>query len=331
MHMYAVIDLHCDTIPNMYSEEKEGKEISLLSHSGMINLEKMKAGGYWCQCFSLFTNLGTLKEKGEQPFDHVNHLSDFWMQEIGKYPNLIRQVTNAGEIEENARDGILSAMMTVEEGAVYEGKLENLYALYEKGVRMSTLTWNYPNELGYPNPEFAPGVRPIPDTEHGLTDTGRSFVEEMERLGVIIDLSHLNDAGIRDVLDMTKGPVIASHSNARALCPHLRNLTDANLRSIGEKGGIIGVNYLVDFLEEGATIARVDRMTEHMAYIRNLAGIEAVALGSDFDGFEEPCEIDSADKLPLLAQAMERRGFKPWEIEKVFSGNALRVFRDVLG
>ncbi len=328
--MYAVIDLHCDTIPNMYAEKKEGKEISLLSRSGMIDLEKMKAGGYWCQCFSLFTNLGTLREHGEEPFDHVDRLSDFWRQEIGRYPAQIRQVTSAREIEENAKAGILSAMMTVEEGAVYEGKIENLYALYEKGVRMSTLTWNFPNELGYPNPEFAPGVRPIPDTVHGLTDMGRCFVEEMERLGVIIDLSHLNDAGIRDVLDMTKGPVIASHSNARALCPHLRNLTDENLRRIGEKGGVIGINYLVDFLEEGVTIARVDRMAEHMVYIRNLAGIEAVALGSDFDGFEEPCELTGADRLPLLAQAMERRGFKAGEIEKVFSGNALRVFRDVL-
>ncbi len=329
--MYAVIDLHCDTIPNMYAEKEEGKEISLLSRSGMIDLEKMKAGGYWCQCFSLFTNLGTLREHGEEPFDHVDRLSDFWRQEIGKYPAQIRKVTSAREIEENAKAGILSAMMTVEEGAVYEGKMENLYALYEKGVRMSTLTWNFPNELGYPNPEFAPGVRSIPDTVQGLTDTGRCFVEEMERLGVIIDLSHLNDAGIRDVLDMTKGPVIASHSNARTLCPHLRNLTDENLRRIGEKGGVIGINYLVDFLEEGATIARVDRMAEHMAYIRNLAGIEAVALGSDFDGFEEPCELTGADRLPLLAQAMERRGFKAGEIEKIFSGNALRVFRDVLG
>ncbi len=329
--MYAVIDLHCDTIPNMYAEKEEGKEISLLSRSGMIDLEKMKAGGYWCQCFSLFTNLGTLREHGEEPFDHVDRLSDYWREEIGRYPAQIRQVTSAREIEENAKAGILSAMMTVEEGAVYEGKLENLYALYEKGVRMSTLTWNFPNELGYPNPEFAPGVRPIPDTVHGLTDKGRCFAEEMERLGVIIDLSHLNDAGIRDVLDMTKGPVIASHSNARALCPHLRNLTDENLRRIGEKGGVIGINYLVDFLEEGATIARVDRMAEHMAYIRNLAGIEAVALGSDFDGFEEPCELTGADRLPLLAGAMERRGFKAGEIEKIFSGNALRVFRDVLG
>lgn len=328
--MYPVIDLHCDTIPNMYAEKEEGKEISLLSHSGMIDLEKMRAGGYWCQCFSLFTNLGTLKEKGEEPFDHVDCLSDFWIREVEAYPEQIRQVTGAHEIEENTKAGRLSAMMTVEEGAVYEGKLENLYTLYEKGVRMSTLTWNFPNELGYPNPEFAPGVRPIPDTVHGLTDTGRCFVEEMERLGVIIDLSHLNDAGIRDVLDMTKGPVIASHSNARALCPHLRNLPDEAIRRIGEKGGIIGINYLVDFLEEGATIARVDRMAQHMDYIRNLAGIEAIALGSDFDGFEEPCELDSADKLPLLAQAMERRGFKASEIEKVFAGNALRLFGDIL-
>ena len=157
-------------------------------------------------------------------------------------------------MEENARMGKLSAMMTVEEGGVYEGKLENLYALYDKGVRMSTLTWNFANELGYPNPAIAPGSPRIPDMVNGLTDTGKSLVEEMERIGILIDVSHLNDAGIRDIFELTHGPVIASHSNARTLCSHLRNLSDNNIRMIGERGGVIGINYFVGFLEAGGKI-----------------------------------------------------------------------------
>lgn len=257
--MYRVIDLHCDTIPNMYSDFREGKEASLLSNSGRIDLNRMREGGYICQCFSLFTHLGALKKRGESPFTHVLGLVDFWKTQIAEYPDIIGQVTTAESMEENARMGKLSAMMTVEEGGVYEGKLENLYALYDKGVRMSTLTWNFANELGYPNPAIAPGSPRIPDLVNGLTDTGKSFVEEMERIGILIDVSHLNDAGIRDIFELTHGPVIASHSNARTLCSHLRNLSDNNIRMIGERGGVIGINYFVGFLEDGGKIGRIEK------------------------------------------------------------------------
>ena len=155
-------------------------------------------------------------------------------------------------------------------------------------------------------------------------------MEEMERIGILIDVSHLNDAGIRDIFELTHGPVIASHSNARALCSHLRNLSDTNIRMIGERGGVIGINYFVGFLEDGGKIGRIEKMVEHMQYIKNLAGIDAIALGSDFDGFGEPCELSGAEKMQQLAAEMERQGFSSSEIEKVFSLNALRVFRSVL-
>lgn len=133
---------------------------------------------------------GSIEEKRRVTITHVLGLVDFWKTQIAEYPDIIGQVTTAESMEENARMGKLSAMMTVEEGGVYEGKLENLYALYDKGVRMSTLTWNFANELGYPNPAIAPGSPRIPDLVNGLTDTGKSFVEEMERIGILIDVSH---------------------------------------------------------------------------------------------------------------------------------------------
>lgn len=124
--------------------------------------------------------------------------------------------------------------------------------------------------------------------------------------------------------------MIASHSNARTLCSHLRNLSDNNIRMIGERGGVIGINYFVGFLEDGGKIGRIEKMVEHMQYIKNLAGIDAIALGSDFDGFGEPCELSGAEKMQQLAAEMERQGFSFAEIDKVFSLNALRVFRSVL-
>ena len=144
----------------------------------------------------------------------------------------------------------MSALMTVEEGAVCQGEISRLRALYERGVRMLTLTWNFKNELGYPNvrmpensqPTFIPDLK-TPNTKDGLTKTGIAFVEEMERLGMIIDTSHLSDAGFYDVLKYTKKPFVASHSNARTISASVRNLTDDMIRRLSERGGVTGLNF----------------------------------------------------------------------------------------
>ena len=156
--------------------------------------------------------------------------------------------------------------------------------LYDLGVRISTLTWNFPNELGFPNPAQEEGKPYLPDLENGLTPTGIAFVEEMERLGIVIDLSHLNDAGIRDVFAHTRGPVIASHSNARGACFHLRNLSDEMIRQLAERGGVTGINFCPSFLREeepAAKKASTMDMVRHMKYLRNVGGIDIIGLGTD--------------------------------------------------
>lgn len=163
----------------------------------------------------------------------------------------------------------MSAMLTVEEGGVCGGRTECLRELYKQGVCMMTLSWNYKNELGHPNlyaelrnsiraeePHLTPEEQDYalqkylntPDTEHGLTKKGREFVECMEEMGMIVDVSHMSDAGFFDVLQMTKKPFVASHSNARALCPCTRNLTDDMIRALAAKGGVAGLNFCADFL-----------------------------------------------------------------------------------
>ena len=196
--MFQVIDMHCDTIPALQWKEKQEH---LADADLQINLDKLEKGGSLCQCFSLFTFLKGLKD--ETPFEHVRKLADLWKSEVERYPDRICQIKTYADLMQVQKEGKIGAVMTVEEGGVYEGSIEKLHTLYDLGVRISTLTWNFPNELGFPNPAQEEGKPYLPDLENGLTSTGIAFVEEMERLGIVIDLSHLNDAGIRDVFAHT--------------------------------------------------------------------------------------------------------------------------------
>ena len=323
-----VVDMHCDTISELLHIRKQWEHDTMLENHLQIDLNKMQKGDYLLQNFAMFVHLGREKD----PFYTAMKLIDLFYTELEPYSDRIGIVKSWKEMEENRKAGKMSALLTLEEGGVCRGDLSCLRDFYRLGARMMTITWNFPNELGFPNgkDESVTPARAIPDTVHGLTETGIAFVQEMERLGMIIDISHLNDAGIRDIFELTHGPVIASHSNARTLCSHLRNLSDNNIRMIGERGGVIGINYFVGFLEDGGKIGRIEKMVEHMQYIKNLAGIDAIALGSDFDGFGELCELSGAEKMQQLASEMERQGFSSAEIDKVFSLNALRVFRSVL-
>ena len=224
----------------------------------------------------------------------------------------------------------MTAIMTVEEGAVYEGKIEHLHELYRRGVRISTLTWNFQNELGYPNPIRKDGTTGAPDMKHGLTETGINMIREMERIGMLVDISHLNDAGIRDVFHIIKGPVIASHSNTRVACDHLRNLSDAMIRKLADHGGVTGINFCPFFLREGEHVARCADIIRHMQHLKQVGGIDCIAIGTDFDGFSDPTEFGGAEGMQSLADAMGDAGFTSGEIDKVFSKNVLRVFKEVL-
>jgi membrane dipeptidase len=155
----------------------------------------------------------------------------------------------------------------------------------------------------------------------------------MEELGMIIDVSHLGDAGIWEILDIVDlhTPVIASHSNARAVTGHPRNLTDQMLRGIAEHGGVTGINFCADFLaEDGNAVSRIKDMVRHVQYIYNVAGIDAIGLGTDFDGIDDRLEINGAGEMQKLADALSAAGFTIGEIEKIFWRNALRVYEEVL-
>lgn len=347
-----VIDLHCDTIYEIWDRRKRGENIGLRKNQLMLDLERMQQGGYFLQNFALFVE----KKQGESPFAIFKELLDVFNMEMDANQDLISKVLTTADMKENEKAGKMSAMLTVEGGEVCEGELENLKYLYEQGVRMMTLTWNFPNEIGYPNFDENRDFY-TPNTEDGLTETGILFVEEMERLGMIVDVSHLSDAGFYDVLTYTKRPFVASHSNARSVCPWVRNLTDDMIRKLADRGGVAGLNYCADFLRKPAEQKKAEKdqpkeketslkngrqasregyadledIARHARHIVDIGGIECIGLGSDFDGIPAYQGCPKAERMDELAYVLAKNGFHEREIDKIFYQNAFRLYQEILG
>ena len=319
-----VVDMHCDTIGELWKAEKAGKPISLRSNSLHIDLEKMQKGDYLLQNFAMFVFLGREKD----PLVNVLEMIDVYNRAMAENADLIAPVLKYEDIEKNRAAGKLSGMLTIEEGAVLKGNPYVVRSLYQLGVRMLTLTWNFENEIGYPN-TIVKAEDYDPSCHYGLKPEGIEIVREMNRVGMIVDVSHLGDDGFWDVVKYCDGPFVASHSNARAVCNHTRNVTDDMIRALADKGGVMGLNFCGDFLNPNGK-SRVEDMVRHAKHIINIGGSDILGLGTDYDGIDGDLELDHCDKMPLLAQEMERQGFSTEQIEKIFHGNVLRLYREVL-
>ncbi len=331
-----VADMHCDTIWELYNSRMNGGTASILENTLHMDLQKMERGDYLIQNFALFAHLG----QTERPFEYAMQLADLFFTELEAHQDKIGIVRSWEDIEKNRKEGRMSAMLTLEEGGICQGELSYLRDFYRLGARMMTLTWNFQNELGFPNKRISQGEdRPpisLPDTENGLTERGIQFVEEMERLGMIIDISHLNDAGIWDVFRYTRKPFVASHSNARALASHPRNLTDEMIKTLSERGGVAGINFCALFLRDGDYgVGKPENsycrdMVAHMKHMKQVGGIEVIGLGSDFDGITSIVEMKDCSGMQMLADEMAAQGFTTGEIEAVFHKNVLRVYKELL-
>ncbi len=343
-----IADMHCDSIMKVWLARREGRNISLRDSSNapaagpdglQVDLMKMKAGGYLAQNFALYVDLQI--EDGTSPWTQFTEMAEIFHEEMAANADVVRQARTCEEILANRDAGLLSAVMTVEEGGVLEGDLNRLDRLYEEGVRMMTLTWNYENELGSPN-DVPDGVDEdyrqffsfAPRADNGLKQTGFEAVERMQELGIVMDVSHLSDAGFYDVAKAVKGPFVASHSNARAISGCHRNMTDDMIRTVGEHGGVIGLNFCPEFLEEGPSEAEcrstIDGLVQHARHIMNAGGREVLGIGTDFDGMGDcPLEIGDASQMPALIDGFQRQGFTESEIEDICWRNALRVYKEV--
>ncbi len=327
-----IVDLHCDTLSEILKQKKGGMHYNLYKREGHLDIERMEKCGYMLQCFAAFVN----KEAVGSAYERGMELAKLYKQLCAEYSPYIAPVHCFQDIEHNAKRGLMSAMLTIEEGGVLEGSLTHLREFYEKGVRLITLTWNYPNELGYPG---CLEEVPVPDkpvnwrvagTYPGLTKKGMEIVETMEENGIIVDVSHLSDAGFWDVAAVTRKPFLASHSNARSVCGHKRNLSDAQIRTIAERGGVIGLNFAADFLEDAPREVSLDSFIRHIKHMLQVGGSEVLALGSDFDGITTNQAMPHVGTLPNLFEAMEQNRIAPSIIDKMKGQNALRMMKEVL-
>lgn len=342
-----IIDMHCDTISEIrHRRGGKGEDCCLRENQLHIDARRLKESGYLLQCFALFVSLrgcGGIDEAGalqpDQAWADLQELYQVYRQELARNTDLLQAVASAGELEQCRQAGKVAALLTVEEGGVCGGRLERLEELYHMGVRMMTLTWNFPNELGHPNINAlsrGPGYQALfqADTEHGLTETGRVFVTRMEELGMLVDVSHLSDKGFWDVLETGTRPFVASHSNARAVCPCARNLTDGMIRALAQRGGVMGLNLCADFLrtlpEGEPNPGRLEDVVTHARHIFQTGGEDCLGLGSDFDGIDTNEALPGAQSMEKLREALKRGGFTERQLDKVFYGNVLRVLESVI-
>lgn len=315
-----LIDMHCDTISVLHGNIERK---SLFNNEFQVDIEKLKKADSQAQFFSLFLEMEEVKSQGRKPYEFVISMLNRFNEEMEENKNHIRMARNFQDMEKNSSEGKISAFLTIEEGGALEGSIENLEEVHNKGVRLVTLTWNYPNELGFPNCKKEM-------MNKGLTNRGIEFVERMNDLHMLVDVSHLSDGGFYDVVKHSKAPFVASHSNARAISNHCRNLTDEMIRELANKGGVMGLNFATEFLNEHDKISKISHMIQHLKYIKNIGGIDVMAMGTDFDGIDSKLEIEDIGQMDKLLLALDKAGFTEDEIEKIYHRNAERVIKEVL-
>lgn len=307
------IDLHCDTASRLLYENLKLKE-SICK----VDIKKLKKSKALAQVFAHFIELNIV----DNPYLEFKRMNEVLMKELKENYNDIEIVTNLKELEDVNNKGKIGAFLSIEEGEVLEGKVERVKEVYDMGIRFITLTWNFPNSLGYPNSGYK-------YKDYGLTDKGKEIVNEMENIRIIPDCSHLSDGGFFDLVEICKKPFIATHSNARAVTNHSRNLTDDMIVKLANKGGVMGLNFCAPFLGK-ENIPTIESMIAHIKHIRNVGGIDVLSLGTDFDGIENEVEIRNIGEMGKLRDALIKEKFKSSEIDKIFFGNVKRVIKECL-
>lgn len=308
--MWGFADGHCDTISRLV-QTGEG----LWENTGHWDLKRMTQFAPSLQIFALWlpTNQWNTKKVFEMMANYQKQ-----MQENAEW---IVPVQCGGEINRVFSEGKHCAVLAIEGGDALHGQLPLLQAYHERGVRVMTLTWNDRNPLGDGVKATAP--------QGGLTTFGRTVVQEMERMGMLVDVSHLAEAGFWDVVRLAKKPFFASHSNARAICQTPRNLSDEQLRAIAYGGGVVGINFYPTFLTEGQE-ASINHIVAHVAHMLTVMGEDFIALGSDFDGIEKtPVDCTDVSQVAVLRNRLQE-AFGEKITNKIMRENLLRLLHQVI-
>ena len=316
-------DMHCDTITELY---RSGS--NLLNNNLHVDINKMKKGECLLQNFAIFTDIK--KDNSDFTYKAI----EYYYKQLDLNKDTIRPVYKYSDIENNVKNNYINAMLTLEETSIIDNDINNLKKFYDLGVRMTTLTWNYPNGIGYPNVDLSIEHKDNPtynfNIKDGLTDFGKDVVRKCNDLGIIVDVSHLSDKGFYDVVEVSSYPIVASHSNARSVCRAGRNLTDDMIKTLAAKGGVMGLNYCSSFIsEEDDNFTSIENMVKHINHIVKVGGIDCIGLGSDFDGINNKLEIIDASGMNLLYKELKKY-YSDDDIEKIFYKNVLRVYKECL-
>ena len=329
IHTIPYFDAHCDTIHRCHTAGTPFRDPELRAFydaagdlrrsGGHIDLER--AGGFsrYAQFFALYQSPQLVPEGSSMPEQGIL-LHQRFLREMEENRERILPCRTGAEVDEAVGQGKAAALLSIEGAELLDCDIRRLDTAYDWGVRLLNPVWNYANRLSGSNAQ---------QPEQGLTAYGRDFLQRMEELSIYVDVSHLSDAGFWDVVRLARRPVVASHSNSRAVCPHRRNLTDAMLRALADRGCLVGVNFYAGFLGPHGT-SRLADLTRHIRHMIQVGGLDLVALGSDFDGIDCPLELEDAGHMDRLVQAMEGAGFTPREIEAVCWKNAWEFYRRVL-
>ena len=314
---FPVFDLHCDTALALLGEDVN-QAGSLASNKGHIDLNRAEKLAGYCQCFACFTT------PFMEQWHHITPTLVFEREiatiqrEIDKNKNRISIAYSPEDVIANLEKGKMSAIFTIEGPAGFGFDPELLESMFLAGFRISTLGWNESNPLTGSN-----------QTGGGLTDLGKAYVRQAQSLGILVDVSHISDEGFWDIMKITQAPVIASHSNSRALCNHSRNLTDDMFCAIRDSGGVVGINQFADFLGQKPTL---DTVCDHIFHFLELDPEgRHVALGGDLDGCEVLAEgFEGVQSYDALADRLIARGLDAATVQNIYWNNALGVMATAL-
>jgi membrane dipeptidase len=323
----TVVDAHIDTLldimvpPARPVKLPTPRNFGERSDKGHVDLPRLVESGVDLQVFAAYIQP---EYKIERALHRFMQLADRFYQMLEAHKDRMMLFTKVSDVYEAERNSKIAAMLSIEGGEAVEADLGILRMLHKLGVRAITLTWNERNQIA----DGAAEGR----TKGGLTNFGVELVGEMNKIGMVVDVSHLSDAGFFDVIETTKSPIIASHSNCRSLCNHRRNLTDEMIRLLADNGGVMGMNFAPAFIDERRDHASLERVLDHVDHVAKLVGVDYIGLGSDFDGIEStPKGLEDVTKMPWFTEGLIRRGYSEDDVLKILGGNFLRVFKKVIG
>lgn len=304
----GLFDLHCDTITECTLQGQPLRENSL-----HLSLTRGRVYAPWMQCFAVWI---PDELRGGAAVERFDRVVGRFREECRRNADWMQPCRDAHDFQQARQQGKCGAVLTVEGGAALAGELSRVETLAGCGVKILTLTWNGPCEIG----DGAMTVHP-----RGLTEFGRQAVPLLEQYGIVMDLSHASDPLFDDAAQLARRPFIASHSNARAVCPHPRNLTDEQFLTIRERGGLVGLNFHPPFLN-GSGRASLDDLLRHTEHFLGLGGEDTLALGSDFDGAQLPNGVVGVQSMGQIWEYFVKFGYQEPLLEKIFFKNAWKFF-----